>query len=254
MFASCGLYCARLRGRRAGRATMIPGPRAASCWASGPARARAGRAGQGWVLRSPRSWKARCWSGEIVNQSHARPGPSSGGARRPDGRLPRRKASPCEPSISTTKATSSLHGTSLRRPTVTDLPERPRPCSAQLPLDLYAKSRRPGWPSFSPSHRPGKPDAFKTYIEASARRKARSERRPFSLPKGYVATGRPSRSGSTASSTRSPGRPSRGPTTFVDIEGDLKPLPRFPTRVKMLWDDTTSTSGRISRSRTSGAP
>lgn len=24
---------------------------------------------------------------------------------------------------------------------------------------------------------------------------------------------------------------------FVDIEGDLKPLPRFETRVKMLWDD-----------------
>lgn len=25
--------------------------------------------------------------------------------------------------------------------------------------------------------------------------------------------------------------------TFVDIEGDLKPLPRFMTRAKMLWDD-----------------
>ena len=25
--------------------------------------------------------------------------------------------------------------------------------------------------------------------------------------------------------------------TFVDIEGDVKPRPRFPTRVKMLWDD-----------------
>src|SRR5262249_10631181 len=24
---------------------------------------------------------------------------------------------------------------------------------------------------------------------------------------------------------------------FVDIEGDAKPKPRFPTRVKMLWDD-----------------
>ena len=24
---------------------------------------------------------------------------------------------------------------------------------------------------------------------------------------------------------------------FVDIEGTLKPLPRFKTRVKMLWDD-----------------
>ena len=25
---------------------------------------------------------------------------------------------------------------------------------------------------------------------------------------------------------------------FVDIEGDLKPKPRFRTRVKMMWDDT----------------
>jgi len=25
---------------------------------------------------------------------------------------------------------------------------------------------------------------------------------------------------------------------FVDIEGDLKPVPAFPTRAKMLWDDT----------------
>lgn len=24
---------------------------------------------------------------------------------------------------------------------------------------------------------------------------------------------------------------------FVDIEGDLKPRPRFRTRAKMLWDD-----------------
>ena len=24
---------------------------------------------------------------------------------------------------------------------------------------------------------------------------------------------------------------------FVDIEGDLKPAPRYRTRVKMLWDD-----------------
>ena len=25
---------------------------------------------------------------------------------------------------------------------------------------------------------------------------------------------------------------------FVDIEGEAKPLPRFKTRAKMLWDDT----------------
>lgn len=31
----------------------------------------------------------------------------------------------------------------------------------------------------------------------------------------------------------------RAPRTdlFVDIEGDLKPIPRFGTRAMMLWDD-----------------
>src|SRR2546430_14675786 len=27
-------------------------------------------------------------------------------------------------------------------------------------------------------------------------------------------------------------------TDFVDIEGNAKPLPRFRTRMKMLWDET----------------
>ena len=41
---------------------------------------------------------------------------------------------------------------------------------------------------------------------------------------------------------------------FEDIEGDLKPTPRFSTRVRMLWDDDYSSSAPTWRSRTSGAP
>ena len=43
----------------------------------------------------------------------------------------------------------------------------------------------------------------------------------------------------------------RAPRTplFVDIEGDKKPLPRFATRVAMLWDDVAL----IWKSRTCGA-
>ena len=40
---------------------------------------------------------------------------------------------------------------------------------------------------------------------------------------------------------------------FVDIEGDAKPLPRFATRVMMLWDDSTSILPPTWKSRTSGA-
>ena len=46
------------------------------------------------------------------------------------------------------------------------------------------------------------------------------------------------RSRSTAASTTTPGRPLPGPISFVDIEGDVRPRPRFQTRAKMLWDDT----------------
>ena len=39
---------------------------------------------------------------------------------------------------------------------------------------------------------------------------------------------------------------------FVDIEGDPSRRPAFDTRVKMLWDDDTSTSAPSWSSRTSG--
>jgi hypothetical protein len=84
---------------------------------------------------------------------------------------------------------------------------------------------------------PGQPDAFKAYLEGSARRRPRSNV-GLSLPKGYVCY-------RAAEPIVIDGRVDEKawqavPWTdaFVDIEGDLKPLPRFQTRAKMLWDDT----------------
>src|SRR5512136_2259435 len=60
---------------------------------------------------------------------------------------------------------------------------------------------------------------------------------PRPLPKGYLCT-------KTSGPLKIDGRLNepawnRAPWTddFVDIEGDVKPSPRYRTRVKMLWDD-----------------
>src|SRR3954447_11867464 len=61
---------------------------------------------------------------------------------------------------------------------------------------------------------------------------------PYVPPRGYVCY---RASGPLKIDGRLDDRPGRdAPWTddFVDIEGDLKPRPRFRTRAKMLWDDT----------------
>jgi hypothetical protein len=84
---------------------------------------------------------------------------------------------------------------------------------------------------------PGKPDDFKTYIEASARRKARSNV-GLSLPKGYVCYRAPESIMIDGKLDEKAWQAVPWTDAFVDIEGDMKPLPRFKTRAKMLWDDT----------------
>jgi hypothetical protein len=85
---------------------------------------------------------------------------------------------------------------------------------------------------------PGKPDEFKTYVEGSARRKLRSQvAGPRSLPRGYVAyrAGEPITIDGKLDEKIWKAVP--WTETFLDIEGDLKPVPRLATRAKMLWDD-----------------
>lgn len=85
---------------------------------------------------------------------------------------------------------------------------------------------------------PGKPEDFKTYAEGSARRKPRSQvGSTRAIPRGYVAyrATQPIRIDGKLDEKSWEGAPWTEP--FVDIEGDLKPLPRLKTRAKMLWDD-----------------
>ncbi len=84
---------------------------------------------------------------------------------------------------------------------------------------------------------PGKPDDFKPYIEASARRKARSNV-GLSLPKGYVCYRASEPITIDGKLDEKAWQAVPWTDAFVDIEGDIKPLPRFKTRAKMLWDDT----------------
>ena len=83
---------------------------------------------------------------------------------------------------------------------------------------------------------PGKADEFKTYLEGTARRRPRSNVGQF-LPRGYVAyrASEPLEIDGKLDEKAWQAVPWTEP--FVDIEGHLKPLPRFQTRVKMLWDD-----------------
>jgi len=83
---------------------------------------------------------------------------------------------------------------------------------------------------------PERLDEFKIYLEGTARRTPRSNV-GLSLPRGYVAyrasepitiDGKLDEKAWQAVTWTEP---------FVDIEGYLKPLPKFQTRVKMLWDD-----------------
>ena len=57
-------------------------------------------------------------------------------------------------------------------------------------------------------------------------------------PRAMSAIEHGRRSRSTAGSTRTPGKTAPWTDAFVDIEGDVRPRPRFHTRAKMLWDDT----------------
>jgi hypothetical protein len=84
---------------------------------------------------------------------------------------------------------------------------------------------------------PGKPDAFKTYLEASARRQPRSNV-GLSLPKRYVCYRAAEPITIDGKLDEKAWQAVPWTDAFVDIEGDMKPLPRFHTRAKMLWDDT----------------
>jgi hypothetical protein len=81
-----------------------------------------------------------------------------------------------------------------------------------------------------------KPDEFKTYLEGTARRRPRSNV-GLSLPKGYIAYRAPEPISIDGKLDEKAWQVVPWSEPFVDIEGDLKPLPRFQTRVKMLWDD-----------------
>ncbi|MFO0888477.1 MAG: carbohydrate-binding family 9-like protein [Isosphaeraceae bacterium] len=82
----------------------------------------------------------------------------------------------------------------------------------------------------------GKPDEFKTSLEGKARRAPRSEV-GVSLPRGYVAY-RADRPITLDGKLDEPAWKAVPWTeSFVDIEGDRKPIPRLETRAKMLWDD-----------------
>jgi hypothetical protein len=83
---------------------------------------------------------------------------------------------------------------------------------------------------------PGKPEEFKTYIEASARRKSRSNV-GISLPRGYVSYRAVEPLTIDGKLDDRAWQAAPWTEAFVDIEGDLKPLPRFQTRAKMLWND-----------------
>ena len=83
---------------------------------------------------------------------------------------------------------------------------------------------------------PGKPDEFKTYLEGSARRKPRSNV-GLRLPRGYVCFRATEPITLDGKLDEKAWLAVPWTESFVDIEGDLKPLPRLQTRAKMLWDD-----------------
>ncbi len=61
---------------------------------------------------------------------------------------------------------------------------------------------------------------------------------PYVSPKGYVAYKAPKPLTIDGKADEPIWREVPWTDRFVDIEGDLKPKPRFATRAKMLWDDT----------------
>jgi hypothetical protein len=83
---------------------------------------------------------------------------------------------------------------------------------------------------------PGNPDAFKTYLEGTAQRKPRSNV-GLSLPRGYVSYRTTEPITIDGKLDEKAWQAAPWTDAFVDIEGDLKPLPRHQTRAKMLWDD-----------------
>jgi hypothetical protein len=83
---------------------------------------------------------------------------------------------------------------------------------------------------------PGKPDEFRTYLEAKARRTPRSNV-GLSLPRGYVSHRAAGPIAVDGKLDEASWRNVPWTEPFLDIEGDLKPVPRLETRCKMLWDD-----------------
>jgi hypothetical protein len=83
---------------------------------------------------------------------------------------------------------------------------------------------------------PGQAENFGTHVEGTARLIPRSNVGK-SLPRGYVAyrSAQPIKMDGKLDEEAWRAVPWTEP--FVDIEGDLKPVPRFETRAKMLWDD-----------------
>jgi hypothetical protein len=83
---------------------------------------------------------------------------------------------------------------------------------------------------------PAKPEEFKTYIEAIARRMPRSNV-GHSLPRSYVSYRAAEPITIDGKLDDKAWQAASWTEAFVDIEGDLKPRARFQTRAKMLWDD-----------------
>src|SRR5262245_34620473 len=84
---------------------------------------------------------------------------------------------------------------------------------------------------------PTAPEEFKTYLEGLARREPRSDV-GLSLPRGYVCYRAVEPIVIDGKLDEKAWRDAAWTDSFVDIEGDLKPLPRFQTRAKMLWNDS----------------
>jgi hypothetical protein len=82
---------------------------------------------------------------------------------------------------------------------------------------------------------PGQPEAFKTYLEGFARRKPRSSV-GRNLPRGYVCHRATEPIKIDGKLDEKAWQAVAWTHSFVDIEGDLKPVPRLQTRAKMLWD------------------
>jgi hypothetical protein len=83
---------------------------------------------------------------------------------------------------------------------------------------------------------PGRPEEFRTYLDGKARRVARSNV-GLSLPRGYVCYRASGPINVEGKLDEESWRSVPWTDAFLDIEGDLKPVPRLETRAKMLWDD-----------------